>query len=372
MTAFSQQLESLNPDKELDQQSTIVSIDKSNLRNWKKLDEAKRLIVLPNEREIVTSITVLPSVKKVKVYANLPEFIEKKDVKSMEVWLSEHYRQELVNIKLQMLSDAEYVKKLAMLISEFEEPYLVGKRIRSRANYVLSQIVDREVLDDYKRMGVDLILKKPKIQLKTMVGDSGFEYMVRRMIDEIEKMQILLKMNSFDEENEMVDTVLDELFTNLKSVEDINEEVELTGDAKMILALVKAEMGRMADQITSIKIIEDEQRRVVYSIVSLMVAFLEKIKGIMLFEQFSVNKCDLDAEIIVDNLDSQILSKYDNFVFLSGDGDFAVLYKKLFSLGKKIMVVATEKKLGKEIVYLEKTGVVQVHNPFDNQDWWMG
>lgn len=58
-------------------------------------------------------------------------------------------------------------------------------------------------------------------------------------------------------------------------------------------------------------------------------------------------KCDFDLEIGMDVLLN--LSKFDGFVFLSGDGDFAPLYEYLAFKRKQVIVMFASGHLGREI-----------------------
>lgn len=65
-----------------------------------------------------------------------------------------------------------------------------------------------------------------------------------------------------------------------------------------------------------------------------------------------VRKCDFDLEIGLDCFER--LNKFDCFIFLSGDGDFATLYKRLILRKKQVIVVFASGHLGKEIRLLKK------------------
>ena len=60
-----------------------------------------------------------------------------------------------------------------------------------------------------------------------------------------------------------------------------------------------------------------------------------------------MRKCDFDLEIGLDCFEK--IEKFSTFVFFSGDGDFATLYKRLIKKGKKVIVVFAQGHLGKEI-----------------------
>lgn len=64
-------------------------------------------------------------------------------------------------------------------------------------------------------------------------------------------------------------------------------------------------------------------------------------------EMVWVRKCDFDLEIGLDAFEG--LEKYESFVFFSGDGDFATLYKRLVKRGKQVVVVYVHGSLGREV-----------------------
>ena len=63
-------------------------------------------------------------------------------------------------------------------------------------------------------------------------------------------------------------------------------------------------------------------------------------------------KCDFDLEIGLDCFEG--LEKYDGFIFFSGDGDFATLYKRLIKRKKQTIVVYQKGHLGREVWDLKK------------------
>jgi len=63
-------------------------------------------------------------------------------------------------------------------------------------------------------------------------------------------------------------------------------------------------------------------------------------------------KCDFDLEIGLDCFEK--LDKYDGFVFFSGDGDFATLYKRLIKNKKQVIVIFGKGTLGKEVALIKK------------------
>lgn len=69
-------------------------------------------------------------------------------------------------------------------------------------------------------------------------------------------------------------------------------------------------------------------------------------------------KCDFDLEIGLDCFEG--IDKYESFIFLSGDGDFATLYARLIRKGKQVIVVYAPKHIGKEIWEI-KRGIFKIN-----------
>lgn len=63
-------------------------------------------------------------------------------------------------------------------------------------------------------------------------------------------------------------------------------------------------------------------------------------------------KCDFDIEIAMDVY--SLLGKAETFIFFSGDGDFAPLFKFLISKNKQVIVVFGEGHLGKEVMAIKR------------------
>lgn len=76
-------------------------------------------------------------------------------------------------------------------------------------------------------------------------------------------------------------------------------------------------------------------------------------------------KCDFDLEIGLDC--SERIDKFDGFLFFSGDGDFATLYKRLTKRNKQVIVVFAQGHLGKEVRFLKKGIYLCVVKKFKDQ-----
>ncbi|MBI2074679.1 MAG: NYN domain-containing protein [Candidatus Levybacteria bacterium] len=88
----------------------------------------------------------------------------------------------------------------------------------------------------------------------------------------------------------------------------------------------------------------DEVKQVGFSVVTKPVKYLSiQEKGVTILRR----KCDFDLEIGLDCFER--LEKFQSFIFFSGDGDFATLYKRLVVRKKQVIVVFAQGHLGKEI-----------------------
>lgn len=65
-----------------------------------------------------------------------------------------------------------------------------------------------------------------------------------------------------------------------------------------------------------------------------------------------LRKCDFDLEIGLDCFER--LDEFDGFIFFSGDGDFAALYKRLIRKKKQVIVIYAHGHLGKEVWEIKK------------------
>ena len=59
-------------------------------------------------------------------------------------------------------------------------------------------------------------------------------------------------------------------------------------------------------------------------------------------------KCDFDMEICIDAHKS-LNEGFESFIFFTGDGDFAPLYKLLIERRKQVIVVYAKNHIGREI-----------------------
>lgn len=88
------------------------------------------------------------------------------------------------------------------------------------------------------------------------------------------------------------------------------------------------------------------------SIKNLQVKNIEKILQI-LSRKVLRRKCDFDMEISID-AHKTLGHHFNTFLFFSGDGDFAPLYKLLISLQKQVIVIFAHGHMGKEVYQIKK------------------
>lgn len=100
-----------------------------------------------------------------------------------------------------------------------------------------------------------------------------------------------------------------------------------------------------------------QAQRTGYRVVTKPVKYLPKTES---GEMIWVRKCDFDLEIGLDCFEK--LSKFDGFIFFSGDGDFATLYKRLIKKKKQVIVVYVRGRLGREIGEIKK-GIFKIELP---------
>lgn len=90
-------------------------------------------------------------------------------------------------------------------------------------------------------------------------------------------------------------------------------------------------------------------REIGFKVITKPVKYLPvKDKNIVLWKR----KCDFDLEIGLDAYEA--VDKFNTFIFFSGDGDFATLYRRLITKKKKVIVVTTKWSLGKEVAQIKR------------------
>jgi len=99
-----------------------------------------------------------------------------------------------------------------------------------------------------------------------------------------------------------------------------------------------------------------EMRKVGYKVVTKPVKYIltAKVEEQKIYRR----KCDFDMEICMD-IHKALGKGVESFVFFTGDGDFAPLYRMLISRGKQVIVVYMYGHLGREIFQIKK-GVYKV------------
>ncbi|PIR45085.1 MAG: hypothetical protein COV10_00985 [Candidatus Vogelbacteria bacterium CG10_big_fil_rev_8_21_14_0_10_51_16] len=101
---------------------------------------------------------------------------------------------------------------------------------------------------------------------------------------------------------------------------------------------------------SSVRFIE-RMRRHGYVVITKPVKYIEvrTDEGV----QTHLRKCDFDIEICID-LFRALAQEKNGFIFFSGDGDFAPMYRELLRLHKQVIVVYAPKHIGKEVWEIPK------------------
>ena len=76
---------------------------------------------------------------------------------------------------------------------------------------------------------------------------------------------------------------------------------------------------------------------------------ITEIKGQKIYRR----KCDFDMETCID-VHKVLEQEIDSFIFFTGDGDYAPLYRLLMERGKQVVVIYTAGHLGREIWDIKK------------------
>lgn len=70
-------------------------------------------------------------------------------------------------------------------------------------------------------------------------------------------------------------------------------------------------------------------------------------------QKIFIRKCDFDMEVCID-VHRLLKDDFESFIFFTGDGDYAPLYRMLIGLGKQVVVVYTSGHLGREVWDIKK------------------
>lgn len=97
-------------------------------------------------------------------------------------------------------------------------------------------------------------------------------------------------------------------------------------------------------------------RRLGYEVTTKPVKYIRvaEIKGDKIYRR----KCDFDMEIALDCFEN--LDKFDSYIFMSGDGDFATLYERLIQKEKQVIVIYAAGHIGREIWEI-KRGIFKIN-----------
>lgn len=157
------------------------------------------------------------------------------------------------------------------------------------------------------------------------------------------------------------------LYKYLKSYKDIKQVSFYSGEDKhpkskeflgkvkrMGFTVVSKEVKYIPVTLDSshFKNVAREIKNSLASIKNLKAQDIEKILQI-LSRKVLRRKCDFDMEISID-AHKAIADNFETFLFFSGDGDFAPLYKFLINLHKQVIVIYASGHLGKEVWHLKK------------------
>lgn len=95
----------------------------------------------------------------------------------------------------------------------------------------------------------------------------------------------------------------------------------------------------------------DQIKKIGYNLITKPVKYITV--GKVNNQDIKIRKCDFDIEICM-NVYQHLQENFQTFIFFSGDGDFAPIYKYLIKQRKQVIVIYEQGHLDKEIWEIKK------------------
>jgi uncharacterized LabA/DUF88 family protein len=318
---LTQKLERTSAEKGTNPYSTVVNVDLSNVSNW-KVDSLGPGNEPLKYRVSIKSLARLLSknqyFKEVRVFMPSVHFNDEL-LKSVTEWTMRECPEVLCNSRFATDDDSEtFGFKLGIALDNFlsyQERRAISRDVLESVETLIRSTYSSMNADMFAEAGCKIYRRAETSFAKTLASDRQHSKVVARILD------------------------------TLDQIAKVNEDL-LDGDG------TPPDSGSKEAKIKVVRELTAAARNIVQH------------------DQSHHRKCDLDVDIAAESMDPQTLATFDNQVFLTGDGDFERLYRKLNNIGKNVIVVSPDEYLSTLIRKMANTRVVTVHKPNFVEDIW--
>lgn len=328
---------------------TVVSVDLSNVINWKVLKEnvfsingesktAGCRVSVPKMSTHFEKLKTHPLVRVFSPHVYIPkglieEITEWVMTNSPEMFNSSDFTNPNqsntgFNTKL--------VKAIKAYMAANSETAQISANIRAKMSTLTRAETWSKHRKRFRSSGFQVIGKPLNFKNKTLVEDATHVSVVSNVLQ-----------------------VVDDVQNKIESLNELTVDLEETD--KIFSRLAGAVEPQQLAEINAI--VSHFKDKMVY-----IGKATEQIKDQILHAPSK--KCDLDVDIVTKTLDPHVLNEHGVFVFYSGDGDFRKMYEILHREGKRVIVVSPEGYLARSIKNMAEKGEVEIHKPNFNDNIW--
>lgn len=342
---------------------TVVSIDLSNVINWKALKEksvpanddsqtSTFRVSVPKMSSYLESLRTHPLVRVFSPHVYIPDEL----IKEITHWVMKHCPEVLNSSEFTNpnQSDLGFNSKLARAIRGYMAEHGETMEISAKMRAKMSTLTRAETWfnhqERFRASGFEVISKPLNFRSKPLVEDKTHTSVVTNVLQVVDDVQ--------------------------RDVGQMREFIDEVGDGKENLRQMRLDLDKASGIFNRVsKHLSPEDLVQIGGIVR---EFRERIAHISKaadqikdqIEHAPSKKCDLDVDIVAETLDPDTLNKYGVFVFYSGDGDFQTMYKILHKEGKRVVVVSPEGYLARSVKEMAGRGELELHKPnFDDPIW---
>ncbi|MCC6643421.1 hypothetical protein IT411_01610 [Candidatus Peregrinibacteria bacterium] len=390
MTNFSRKLEELAEKAGTDPAKTVVSVDIANVWSWTRGTPANDNVradrnvrdsdVPPSDSDRNSqrvSMEMLADffegeelVQEVRIFA--PKvFLNQEDLRKLTNWAERNVPHLLDQIRDLDTNSQGYMNALARIFISL----LRGKS--------LAQVFEPEIAAYVKIL---LRLERTNSRMQAFKGVAKAKYLTRTAVGRIKPLRLnsdhakeaeeIAKNAEIIASEAATASALDlgnlnasEIVRNVEKAQDILERLSSNYPDPNFdkLAVRMKDLLRAAKQLSSSL---ESRSKVVSRMADIHNLQQESADKILraLDAPGNYTKCDVDPYINVKSLSRQTLARFNNHVFLTGDGDFKYLYDELRENGVGVMVVSPGQHLSRVLKEISAPDIV-TYDPSGENIW---
>lgn len=312
---LSEKIERSSKERGTDPSSTLVNIDLSNVNNWRverQVGPSASIQYRVSPKSLARLLSKGPYFKEVRVFMPSVDFTDEL-VNTVTDWALREYPDVFCDRRFESDDDAmTFGLKLGMALDHFldyQERRAISTEIQEKVEAVIRGAYFSMNAEMFIEAGCNIYRRSEVSRAKSLASDRSHSRVVAKILDKLDQ------------------------------IDQVNVGAVAVGsDITYVQSSVTSRLAKIKELTAA-------------------------AREIVQHDQSQHRKCDLDVDIATEAMDPVTLANFENQVFLTGDGDFERLYRKLNEVGKNVIVASPDEYLSTLVKKLASSRMVTLHKP---------